>query len=58
MAAAAEYEMADRLVRVNDFVTEIAIPGVPSWIGDGGYNYDSLVVSLGEQLAMLPQEGR
>ena len=29
---------ADRLVRVNNFIDKIADPGVPSWIGAGGYN--------------------
>ena len=59
MAAAAEYEgvkepaPTDCLVRVNEFIEKIANPGVPSWIGAGGYNYDSLVVSLGERLAMF-----
>ena len=62
MAAAAEYEgvkepaPTDCLVRVNELIEKIANPGVPSWIGAGGYNYDSLVVSLGERLAMFEAE--
>ena len=46
-------DLREDLVHVNDFVTKIANSGVPSWIGAGGYKYDSLVVSLGERLAMF-----
>ena len=45
--------LADRLVCVNDCIEKIAEPGVPSWIVAGGYNYDSLVESLGERLSMF-----
>ena len=57
-AAAVEYEVVkegvpiDHLVRANDLIEKIVNSGVPSWIGAGGYNYDSLVEFLGKRLAM------
>ena len=57
-AAAMKYESArrqinDQVVYVNDYVEQAINMAVPSWIRAGAFNYDSLVQSLGERVAMF-----